>query len=121
MPDTEDAGNPSAGLRASGSPATRGAIREHLAEIAERYAAAERREWQARVQGDAGDLAAAELERQEAQGDYHAASLELADLLLLLLRHAIRQRPDALRDLLLRVLTDPVTDIALAVQQEARR
>jgi hypothetical protein len=71
-------------------------LRADLLRIAAGCAEAEGRAWRAAVAGDAGQLEAAEAERQEAAGLFWAVSQDLADLLLLLLRKAAEHRGGAL-------------------------
>jgi uncharacterized damage-inducible protein DinB len=80
-------------------------LRAELHRLAEAFAAADRAAWRARVFLDRGDERA-EGERLEALGQFEAASRQLADLLLLLLRHALRHRAGALRGLLHDALLD---------------
>jgi hypothetical protein len=72
----------------------RSQVRADLAKIGERFAAADSR---AKRAARIPDREAAEAERREAEGEFWAAGLDLADLLLLLLRYALQHRPDALR------------------------
>jgi hypothetical protein len=70
---------------------------EELRQLAERWAEADRRAWAATVAEQAGDREPAEDARREAAGDHQALSADLADLYLLLQRHAEEHRADTLR------------------------
>jgi hypothetical protein len=96
-------------------------VREELLQIAERFATADQRMHRAAVRGDQGDREAAAWERSEARGDYQAASRDLADLLLLLVRHALEHRPDALRLYLRELLADAIADAVAAAVDATRR
>ncbi len=109
------------------TPDARSIVRAELARIAQRFEAADRRAKAAGVAvafgaGTVADREAAEAERRDAAGESWAAESDLADLLLLLLRHARRHQPDALRDLLADVLRPELAPLAEAVARlEARR
>lgn len=87
-------------------------LRADLADMAERFAAADRRALRAAVLAEGAELEAAEAERREAAGEFWAAGQDLADLLLLLFRYALKHQPDALRALLLEVLRPDLTELA---------
>jgi hypothetical protein len=93
-----------------GNPAS--AVRADLERIAERYAAADRRACRAQ---SIEDYDAAEAERREIAGEFWAAGSELADLLLLLLRHALQHQPDALRLYLAEALRPELGPITAAL------
>src|SRR5262245_25390825 len=82
------------------STGVRSAVRGELLRIAEDFDAAQRRMQQAGTHLDQDDLQAAEAAAQEASALFELSGLDLADLLLLLLRYGLRHRPQALRDLL---------------------
>jgi hypothetical protein len=85
-------------------------LRAELHAITERYARANAALIGAQT---ATDRDAAELARWSAAGEYDAASLALADTLLMLLRHGLRQRPELLRTYLmdaLRAELEPITE-----------
>ena len=97
-------------------------MRADLNGIAERFAAANDRAHRAAVTEDAAGLAAAEDERFEVAGEFWAAGQELGDLLMLLLRHALDHRPDALRMYLTEALKPELQPLAAAVAKlEGRR
>jgi hypothetical protein len=100
-----------------------GTLRAELLAHCERFAEAEQRAQSARVYQQQGERAAAEAESMEAAGAYHAASRALADLFLLLLRHAKQHCPDALRTYfveLLRPELDELADAIVAVERGSR-
>src|SRR5437660_10722798 len=68
-------------------------LREDLGRIAAAFERADRR---AKAAATVGDREAAEAERREAVGEFWVAGVTVADLLLLLLRLAMRHRPEAL-------------------------
>jgi hypothetical protein len=90
-------------------------LRDDLLRIAERFQAASDTAWRAAVAGDADAREAAESKRREAAGEYHAAREALADLGLLLLRHALELRPDAVRLYLLEALKPELQAFARAI------
>ena len=95
------------------------AVRAELARIAGRFEAADRR---AKAADAAADREAAEAERQDAAGEFWAAGEDLAQLLLLLLRYAVRNQPEALTALLAEALRPELRPILEAVARlEARR
>jgi len=108
--------------RCSGSrhlPDTRSLLRDELTRIAERFEAADHRAKRATTIQD-GE--AAEWERLEAAGNFWAAEADLADLLLLLLRLALRHQPAALAQYLSQALREELKTLADAiVELEARR
>jgi hypothetical protein len=63
------------------------------------------------------DRSQAEEERHEAMGDLFAAKQELADLFILLLRHAAEHRPTALRIYLADLLREDFGSLAQAIAQ----
>ncbi len=103
--------------------AMQSAVRDELAAICDRFAAGEKRLHQAQTMPaiDRAQIAAAHAECDEAKGDFWAAGQQLADLLLLLWRYAIRHQPDALRDLVKQIIGPLVTPIAQAVAKLERR
>jgi hypothetical protein len=72
----------------------RSLLRQELAEIADRFEAADRR---AKRASTIPAREEAEAERRAALGEHWQAESELAELCLLLLRLALRHQPDALR------------------------
>jgi hypothetical protein len=86
-----------------------------LQRLAEKFADADAQLWRARVRGDKGELEAAEDERQKANGDFFAATQEMADLFLLLLRQCLALRKDALRLYLADALSDDFAELADAI------
>jgi hypothetical protein len=70
-----------------------GTLRGEIAAIAARFEAADRRAKRAATLEDRDQ---AEAERLEASGDFWAAEADLADLLLMLFRLALRHQPNAL-------------------------
>jgi hypothetical protein len=92
-----------------------GPLRSELRALAERFDAAANRAYRAAVTEDQPAREAAEWERLEAFGAYEAAGRDVADLLLLLLRHCLRHRPEALADLLAEALQDELRPLAAAV------
>jgi hypothetical protein len=97
---------------------TPGAVRRELQQILERFDAADRRMLAARKPGD---KEAAEAERREVMADFYGGSEALADLLLLLLRHAGQRRTAALRAALLDLLAPELRELAGAVAALERR
>jgi hypothetical protein len=87
-------------------------LRAELARIAERFEQAERR---AKSASTIEDREAAESERREAEGDFWAVTADLADLLLLLFRHAITHQPDALRAYIVALLRPELDPMAEAI------
>jgi hypothetical protein len=85
------------------------AVRADLANIAERFEAADRRVRGART---AAGRERAEAVRRAADAEFYAAGRELADLLLLLLRYAIHHQPDALRLYLVELLRPELEQLA---------
>jgi hypothetical protein len=63
----------------------------------------------------AADRAHAEDLRREASASFWEASVELGDLFLLLLRHAIDHRPEAVRAYLMKALGEDFQELADAV------
>ncbi len=108
------------------TPDAQSVVRAELARIAERFGDADRRAKAAGVAvafgaGTVAEREAAEAERQDAAGDFWAASSDLADLLLLL-RYALAHQPDALRLYLAEALRPELGPLAEAVAGlEARR
>ncbi len=81
-------------------------LRDDLHRIAERFREADARAFRAAVAEAAGERDQADAEKAEAAGDFWAATAEAADLLLLLLRLALKHRPDALRAYLVDALRE---------------
>jgi hypothetical protein len=97
----------------------RSIVRQEIDDIAERFAAADRRMMTAAT---VADREQAEAERREANGDFWAAGEDLADLLLLLLRYALSHREDALRLYLVEALRSELEAIIeLALKQDGER
>jgi hypothetical protein len=90
-------------------------LRADLVRIAERFAEADRRAWEAATTADREGREAAEDERREAAGAFWAAGRELAELLLLLLRHAADHQPDAVRAYLADMLRPELEPLARAI------
>jgi hypothetical protein len=100
-------------------PDTRLPLHEELSRIAERFEAVDQRAKRATT---IQDREAAERERLEAAGDYAAAEMAMADLLLMLVRLALRHQPDALAQYLARALRCELEPIADAIiRLESRR
>ena len=89
-----------------------------MAAILERFDAADRRIRQART---IPDREAAEAERRETMGDYYAASAALGDLFLLLFRHAMQHRQEALQTHLVSLLDPELDQLADAIAESERR
>lgn len=83
-----------------------------LGRIADRFDAAERLARHSRSQIE---REAAEAARLDALGEHWAASMDLADLLLLLVRKAMQHRPDALRTYLVDLLRPELEPISEAL------
>jgi hypothetical protein len=93
-------------------------IRAELAQIAERFEAADRR---AKRAATIADREAAEAERREAGGDFWSAGNALGELGVLFVRYARQYQPDALRLLLVEVLRPELEPLAQAITKlEAR-
>ncbi len=98
---------------------TSAGLRVDLLRVAERFETADRR---ARTAAMLTDREAAEAERREAAGEFHAGGSDLADLLLLLLRMAARHEPDALRTALVELLRPELAPLVSALARlEGRR
>jgi hypothetical protein len=93
-------------------PPRRSVFREELDRLRGLYESADRK---AKSAATAADRALAEDLRREADASFWAASAELGDLFLLLLRHCLDHRKDALRAYLMQVLGDDFRDLADAV------
>jgi hypothetical protein len=100
-----------ASAHGTGPEPMRSFVRDELCCIGGRFEAADRRAKQAATLADREQ---AEEEARAAEGDYWAAEMELADLVLLLLRQATAHRRDALRMYLLEILGDEIVEIAVA-------
>jgi hypothetical protein len=97
----------------------RSAVRLEIADIADRFAAADLR---MKTAATFADREQAEAERREANGDFWAAEEDLADLLLLLLRYTLVHRPDALRFYLTEALRPELEAIIeIIAKQEDKR
>jgi hypothetical protein len=97
-------------------------IRADLLAIAELFGDADTRSWRARALREQGEAERAEVEREDAAGKFWRASTELADLMLLLLRHCLQHRRVALSMYLSDALRDPLSELAEAiVRLEGRR
>jgi hypothetical protein len=81
------------------------ALRQTLAGVLERYAAAVR---QGHAADTPGDRQRAEALRDEIAAEFWALSAELGDLQLLLLRHCVRHEPDKLRQELMGLLAPDI-------------
>jgi hypothetical protein len=100
-------------------PSCQSPLRREISAIAARFEAADRR---AKRADTLDNREAAEAERREAAGDFWAAEIDLADLLFILLRLAIRHRPAALAQYLKRAMETELNAVADAiVQLEGRR
>jgi hypothetical protein len=75
-------------------PSRRRELVRSLARIAARFEEADRRTRHAQTLADRED---AEAERREANGAFRAAGKDLGELFLLLFRHALAHRPEALQ------------------------
>jgi hypothetical protein len=95
--------------RPHGPPPRHSIFREELGRLRALYEEADRL---ARSAATAADRAQAEDLRLEADASFWAASMELADLFLLLLRHCIDHRKDVLRAYLIRVLGEDFQELA---------
>jgi type IV pilus biogenesis protein CpaD/CtpE len=84
------------------------ALRQTLRGVLERWDAADRRVWEYRAREQPADREAAEAERRDIEGELHALAAELADLLLLLLRQAVRHNPGELRQQLMELLAPDI-------------
>lgn len=100
------------GYVSPGPPTIPSYVRAELGRVADRWEAAGDR---ARRATTIADRERAEAERREAAGDHHQVEVDLADLLLLLLRMALRHR----RAELVALLEDAVEDPLLAPLAEA--
>jgi hypothetical protein len=90
-------------------------LRADLQRLAEKFHAAGDAAHRAAVALDLGARNDAEDLRLDLQGEYHAATNELADLLLMLLRHALDHRPEALTLYLAEALRPELEPLAEAV------
>src|SRR5262249_39523235 len=100
-------------------PEARSLLRAELAQITARFEAADRSAKRAAV---LEDREAAESERREAAGDFWAAEVDLAELLLMLLRLAFRHQPHALCRYLSNALAPELEPLAGALAKlEARK
>jgi len=89
-------------------------LHAELLRLAERLAAAREAAWRATAAGAAGQALAAEEERQEAAGLFHAASRALAHLGLFLIRKAVEHEPAAARLYLVDLFAPEFRDQAAA-------
>jgi hypothetical protein len=115
MPKVHEPSKVQSNCPAEQAASVRSLVRAELARIGERFDAADRRAHQAAVRGNTVDRAAAEAERDEAAGDFWSASMELADLCLLLLRYATDYRPEALQQYLAKALRAELEPLAEAI------
>jgi hypothetical protein len=92
-----------------------GLVCAELRRILERFDAADKCAWQARVMGQAGECDTAEAERRDAAGDYWAACMALADLGLLLMRHMLDYRREELHQYMNDVLAPDFAELADAI------
>jgi len=100
-------------------PPRRSLFREELGRLRAMYEHADRL---ARTAETAADRTLAEDLRREAEASFWAASAELGDLLLLMLRHAIEHRRDTVRAYLMLVLGDDFQELGDAIAlAEGRR
>src|SRR5262249_16085342 len=95
----------------------KGTLRAELAAITARYEAADHRAKRAETIEDRDQ---AEEEKREAAGDFWAAEADLADLLLMLLRLAIRHQPAALGQYLYRAVELQLLEVADQYAREQR-
>ncbi len=117
MPNPAAGGNPPSQNFTHPNVAVPG-LRADLEAITKRFEAADRRAKQA---VSLLDREAAEAQRREAEGDFWAAGMQVADLFLLLLRYGIRHRPEALRLYLAELLRPELAPIVEALARlEAR-
>lgn len=96
-------------------------VRAELRRICERWEEADRRFKEARARAERGELSQAELDRWEAQGDWFGCSRELADLAVLLLRHAVKHHAEALRPLLVEILRPQLDALAVVLLKRLER
>jgi hypothetical protein len=97
----------------------RSAVRREIAEITQRYEQADRR---AKAAPTVEDREAAETERRDIAGEFWAANEDLASFGVLLLRLGEEHYPDALRDLLVKLLRPELQAFADAIARlEGRR
>jgi hypothetical protein len=94
------------------------ALRQTLAGVLERYAAAVR---QGHAADTPGDREAAERLRDEIAAEFWALSAELGDLQLLLLRHCVRHEPDKLRQELMGLLAPDIGALVKGALRERHR
>jgi hypothetical protein len=99
----------------------RSAVTAELLRICRRFEQADRRANTAAIYARDGDREAALSERDDALADFFGAERALGELLLLLLRTAVRHDSGTLRDYILDLIRDDVVDIALAVSREGLR
>jgi hypothetical protein len=83
--------------------------------LTEAFAAASERAWRETVAGNHASREAAENQRQEAAGDLFLVKQDFADLLLLLLRYAIEQRPCELAAYLAEALQNELRPLVDAI------
>jgi hypothetical protein len=93
-------------------------LRDELGSIADRYEAAREAERRAAT---IEDRELAEEARRDAVGQYWAASRDLAELPLLLLRHALQSRSEELAMYLAEALRPELTPLAEAIAVLERR
>jgi hypothetical protein len=92
-------------------------LRAHLAGLLARFEAADQRLQESIVTGERTEAEAAAL---EATGEYWEASREIADLLLLLLRHAMRHHRDVLHEFIVNLLRPQLNELADALYRLER-
>jgi hypothetical protein len=92
-------------------------LRAHLAGLLARFEAADQR---ARAEHDPDARGDAEAAALEATGEHWEASREIADLLLLLLRHAMRHHRDVLHEFIVNLLRPQLNELADALYRLER-
>ena len=93
-------------------------LRAHLAGLLARFEAADQRACHEHDPDARGD---AEAEALAATGEYWEASREIADLLLLLLRHGLRHYEAQLREFVSNLLRTQLTELAEGITRLERR
>jgi hypothetical protein len=99
-------------------------LRADLLALAKRCQAAADRLWQANSCEDQLARAQAADDYQDARGEYNAACADVADLQLLLLRHTVEHRREAILGLLLELLAsdpDSLQTLARLIREAEKR